>query len=128
MHRKLFAGLLLLSLAGCGGDTVVFEDTFDLPIEGWFRTVKVSSKQSMKHRFTAAAVEPINVFVYLGADDQAVKAGLQDGAVIARVLGHQKNTKQVDFEANLPPESEAVVYLTRAGNATNVKIKIIAKK
>ena len=128
MRRSVVAGLALVLLAGCGGDTVIFEETFDLPIEGWFRAVKVSGKQNIKHRITATAAQPINAFVYLAADDQAVKAGLQDGAVIARVLGHQKNTKQVDFEANLPPESEAVVYLTRAGNATNVKLKITAKR
>lgn len=134
MRPSMAVGLVLVLLAGCGSnEMVIFEDSFDVPLEGSRLEVKVPpGKQNVKHKIMATSSDPISVFVYLAGDEAGVKKDLEDGHITARLLAHQRETDKAEFEASLPQDSLAIIYVRRAGKATgratNVKLKITTKK
>ncbi|MCI0681739.1 MAG: hypothetical protein L0Y71_06520 [Gemmataceae bacterium] len=119
------AGLALLMVAGCGQR---LEQEKDVTLEvGVLHPIALIDapkyEQKIKVEFTSSE-SPINVYVVLGKDENAVMDELGKANPKLEIRGKAEKSKGETFEATIPAGKDYGVYLTGADKKTQVKLKI----
>src|SRR5262245_61264921 len=129
MRLSKLSGLVFILAAGCGGgDAVLYEQGFEVPLDGK-KTSFTTPKEGKKIQIAVSARDAVNVYVFREADEALATKEVQGGVVTTRVLAHKERTTEATFEPSLRPSERVVVFVTRAaGKVTVAGVKVTAKK
>jgi hypothetical protein len=123
--RLLLAGLLITILLGCEAR---LQDQRTITLEiGEIQTILISAvdhEQTIKVIASSPDV-PINVHIYLQENEQDIERSITLGKQPKNVLAQSIAVEQVELEAIVPANKEAVVrFYTTERQRTNVEVTI----
>ena len=123
--RLLSAGLLISILLGCEAR---LQDQRIITLEiGEIQTILISAvdhEQTLKV-IASSPDAPINVHIYLLENEQNIERSITLGKQPENVLAQSITVEQIDLEAIVPANKEAVVrFYTTERQRTNVEVTI----
>jgi hypothetical protein len=122
-HWRLLS-LLLVIMAGCGQRLAVDKTVTVEPGEVKGAAIIDAPKAEQKIEVTYSSAEsPINVYVILSGDANAVANQLEKGAP-KDVVASKEKSKRDTLEATIPAGKEYGVYMSGALKKTEVMLKI----
>jgi len=127
-RHPVWLGLVLAAglTAGCQSRLNV-EMAFQLDV-GAQKDLEIDApRHDQKVSVSVTSDAPVNVFVYLQKDRQAVLDARGREKVPPQVLGSAENTPSATVEVTLPAKERGVVTIETGPKAASVKVKITGK-
>jgi hypothetical protein len=122
---KTCLGFILMGcLSGCG-PKLDMTATFEVPahLNHTLTLERIKNEQTIK--ITGSATEsPVNVYVYLAANDNQAKNEIMNKKSERFIIKKQEKTEAINLEAPIPANEEAVVLIESTGKKANVQLKI----
>ena len=122
----LAAALALAAAVGCQSRLshekeyhVESGSTFDVPID--------APRYEQKMTVTVSSDAPMNVYVYLEKDRDAVQTALSRGKKAPELLAFKDQVQNDTLEVTVPAKQAPVVTLETGPKAANAKVKITGK-
>ncbi len=117
-------GLIVLA-SGCG-QRVSEEKTLEMKAGEILAPIVLDGpkkEQKVKVEFTSSE-SPIDVYVILGKDENAILRELDKAAPKVEAVASKKQSKGETLSATIPAGKDYGVYLTNASKNTSVKVKV----
>lgn len=122
-----FPGIAVLAfISGCVQPRLSSQQELDLDSND-IRTILIDPSGSAQTVSIVANTDgpPINVYVYLSEDDDAVDRAIMFGKTLDKVITSQTDSAQISLSAKIPANKEASVRLqTASPDSAKVTLKI----
>src|SRR5437016_5847 len=106
--------VLLLVLAGCQRLNFEKEATLE-PAVPFLEYTFDGPQGEMKVSVKVTSDQPVSVWVVLEEDKEPSTLDLVNGKKPAKVLAGEKDQKEIDLEATIPPKKNFVVFVAQGG-------------